>query len=132
MAAAKDVTVLVTGYRKWDNPDAIRAAFLGVAEEHPGATLTLVHGGCAGADLLAAHEARRLNWRVIEMKADWSRGKRAGPERNQRMIDTYHPDVALVFMHPESRGTVDCLRRLRAYAETHPKLVIRVVNAFDL
>lgn len=122
------LTVLVTGYRDWTDKRAIGRELLAVRRLHPDAAITLVHGGCSGADLIAGALAERLGWRVVEMKADWSRGKKAGPERNQAMIDTHPPDVALVFMHPASRGTVDCLRRIREFAKTH-RVEIRVTNA---
>ena len=130
MAQLPSVTVLVTGYRYWADANAISRELDALTKERPGAVFTLGHGGCSGADLLAATAARQLGWRVVEVKADWSaHGKAAGPKRNQQMIDTYQPDVGLVFMHPQARGTVDCLKRLRAYADTKARVDIRVVNA---
>lgn len=102
--------VLVTGWRHWDDDGAIRQALDRIHTEEP---VTLVEGGATGADRLCRIEARRRGWTVHTEPADWSRGKRAGPERNQRMIDQFPPDVALVFLHPESRGTRDCWDRLK-------------------
>jgi predicted solute-binding protein len=45
-------------------------------------------------------------------QADWARlGRKAGPIRNQRMLDEAKPDVVIAF--PGGRGTADMLRRTR-------------------
>jgi hypothetical protein len=72
---------------------------------------TVVHGGAKGADALAGRwaDAREVNTEVFY--ADWARGKRAGPERNQRMLDS-KPDLVVAF--PGGRGTADMVRRAKA------------------
>lgn len=127
-----EVMVLVTGYRGWTDVKRIAAEFNALEDEYPGADFTLVHGGCVGADLMAARHAEDRGWTVIEEKADWDKhGRRAGPIRNQRMIDVHKPDVVVAFLDPLSRGTLDCLRRAREYAASGKKahVDIRVVNA---
>lgn len=81
-----------------------------------GERLTLVHGGARGLDTLAG---RWGVWRIAEdcpvdvehHPADWSRGKRAGHERNARMVAA-GADACVAF--PGGRGTADALRRARA------------------
>jgi hypothetical protein len=49
-------------------------------------------------------------------EADWRRGKRAGPERNQRMLDEGRPDEVWAF-HTDTalgKGTADMVRKARA------------------
>lgn len=77
-------------------------------------TVTLVHGACsAGADAIAddwarVREADALI--VLRYPADWSQGKKAGPERNRRMIDeNLDADYVLAFPLGESRGTRHCM-----------------------
>lgn len=66
----------------------------------------LVHGGARGADSWAS---RWAGGRVVETRihpADWNRwGRRAGPIRNQEMLDQEHPDAVLAF--PGGPGTAD-------------------------
>lgn len=51
------------------------------------------------------------------MPADWLKhGKAAGPIRNQKMIDDFLPHRVVAFLHPDSRGTVDTIERVKAYA----------------
>lgn len=67
-------------------------------------------GGAAGADTLA-HEWAVSTKRILAvvMRADWKKyGKRAGPLRNQKMIETM-PDLVVAF--PGGRGTADMIRR---------------------
>lgn len=83
--------------------------------EKYGAT-EVVEGGATGADALAREAAEGLGLPVRSFPADWSRGKRAGPERNARMLVegrpaevwAFHADAAL------GKGTADMVRKARA------------------
>lgn len=69
----------------------------------------LAHGGASGADMLAGAWARerRIPLRVYE--ANWYRfGRRAGPERNARMLDHFAPDLVVAF--EGGPGTANCIR----------------------
>ena len=70
---------------------------------------SLAHGGASGADVLAESWAEERGLEVKWYPADWSRGPRAGPERNQRMLEEYGPTHVVAF--PGGRGTVDMVRR---------------------
>lgn len=73
----------------------------------------IIHGGASGADNLAWEYAHRNKvwWSVYP--ADWKRyGKRAGPMRNQEMIDHGKPDAVLAA--PGGKGTADMIRRAKA------------------
>lgn len=114
--------ILITGSRTWSDHNAIRAALAEVAhqawlgrqetmEDH-----TVVHGACpyGGADVIAAGAAESLGMEVEAHPADWAtRGKAAGPIRNQHMVDL-GADVCLAFPTASSRGTWDCVRRAKA------------------
>lgn len=98
-AGARPVRVLVCGSRAWTDTAAIerRLALL----PH---SATVLHGAALGADTHADHAARRLGLSVRRFPADWSRGRRAGPERNLRMLD-HRPDLVIAFQRDGSRGT---------------------------
>ncbi len=106
--------VLVCGDRNWTDRNLIRQALFLILQTHQ--NLTVIEGGCEGADLIAAEEARKLGADVLEFKADWKTyGKAAGPIRNQQMIDEGQPEFALAF-HPDltkSKGTKNMLALLR-------------------
>jgi hypothetical protein len=94
--------ILLTGSRDWSDSAAvwnelwaIHAAALEAGEEE----ITLVHGGCpTGADAIADGYARHLGWEVVVYHADWvSYGRRAGPLRNQDMVDR-GADLCLAFI----------------------------------
>lgn len=53
----------------------------------------------------------RLEFQVEPHPADWSRGKRAGHDRNQLMVDL-GADAVLAFPTRSSRGTYDCAARV--------------------
>jgi hypothetical protein len=82
-----------------------------------GEAVVVVHGHCpTGADHWAdlwASETLDPEVSVERHPADWSRGKRGGPERNARMVAA-GADVCLAFPLPGSRGTVDCMRKAQA------------------
>lgn len=98
---------IVTGSRL-GVPDAlIRGALQALPVGH------LLHGDAQGVDRRAAEIAVALGWTVEPFPADRSRGPKAGPERNQRMVDA-GADVCLAFPRVASKGTWDCVRRARA------------------
>jgi hypothetical protein len=78
-----------------------------------GATV-VVHGDAPhGADFMADQAAHQLQIPVQPHPAKWNQqGKKAGPLRNQEMIDA-HPDTGLVLAFPlrGSVGTWDCVDR---------------------
>lgn len=104
------IRVLVCGSRNWSKKKTIEKALsqLDVGE--------IIEGGARGADALAKEIAEERNIPVREYPAQWSRyGKRAGPIRNQTMIDDGAPDLVLAF-HDDffnSRGTLDMVRKAR-------------------
>ena len=76
--------------------------------------LTLViSGGACGADTLGAEWAKAHGIPCEVYMADWEGlGRKAGPIRNQRMLDEGKPDIVVAF--PVGRGTADMVRRARA------------------
>lgn len=73
--------------------------------------ITVIAGGAAGADALYKRWAAERRLPFLPFPADWKGlGRKAGPMRNQRMVE-YGPDFYVaVGMEPKS-GTEDCVRR---------------------
>lgn len=76
----------------------------------------LIHGNANGADVLSERVRIDLygedETKVVRFPADWDRyGKRAGPIRNQQMLDEGKPDLVLAF--PGGSGTLDMVTRAR-------------------
>ena len=105
---ARPLRVLITGSRGWTDEAAIEAELLKVP---PGSTI--IHGGAGGADKLAGQVAERLGLNVEVHPADWSTGRGAGFQRNQKMVDL-GADAALAFHLGNSPGTADAIRRIKA------------------
>ena len=110
-----------TGSRDWRWPHAIKDVIDSLDKE----TTIIVHGACPrGADQIANDYAKAQGFVVEKYKADWSRGREGGPERNRRMIresiglagDSSNVIVyAFIFEGPgsnagsRSRGTRGCI-----------------------
>lgn len=74
----------------------------------------VVHGAHKeGADALIDSLARARGFDVKPYPASWLLfGKRAGPFRNQQMLDNEHPDVVIAFRAPGiSNGTDDMISK---------------------
>lgn len=113
--------VLCCGDRNWKNDRAIWRELCAL----PAGT-TIIHGNCAGADVICAKLAHKLGFKVIMVWADWEReGKAAGPIRNQRMLDIHHPDLVLAFHRfiAKSKGTKDMVDR--AYKAGVPVKIVK-------
>jgi len=73
----------------------------------------VIHGTAHGADKLAQRWGFEHHKLVIGCPARWEKhGKKAGPLRNQHMLDTWKPDACVAF--PGGKGTADMIRRARA------------------
>ena len=105
-------SVLVCGDRNWTDRSAVRSC---LHELQGMGYATLIHGACRGADMIAAEEAEKLGYLIIEsFHADWSKyGRAAGPVRNQQMLDVGCPDLVVYFHNDitNSKGTRDMISR---------------------
>lgn len=94
--------------RERDEYMAERVA-LGFALDMIGPSAVIV-GDADGADRWAKIWCDRRGVPYTEFKADWTKHqKRAGPIRNQTMVDR-QPDAGCAF--PGGRGTADCVARM--------------------
>lgn len=123
MPSAPAWRVLVTASRKLTDRTLVWQA-LGEELRHAeslGLPMVVIEGQCpdGGGDRFACEwathpSARERNVWHDPFPANWKElGKRAGPVRNQRMVDA-GADVCLAFPTVESRGTWDCVRRVEA------------------
>ncbi len=103
--------ILICGDRNWSDRKVIEQVIISFPPE-----TIIIHGGCRGADLIAACWAKVYGLDVIEFPADWKKhGKAAGPIRNQQMLDEGKPEEVWAF-HPDiskSKGTKDMVNRAR-------------------
>jgi hypothetical protein len=107
--------VLVTGDRNWHSADLAERILNRLLARY-GPTLIIVHGGATGIDRAFAEAAEHLGIEQEAHPADWDEhGKRAGPLRNQAMVDA-GADLCLACHRAitASKGTKDCVRRAMA------------------
>ena len=114
-----ELRVLVTGGRDWVKKHhrlAIYSVLIVLRTEFDGSSFVLVHGGARGADTVAAEIASLWGWTIECYPADWkTHGKAAGPIRNSEMVAD-GADCCLAFLSPESKGTRDCIRKVKKAA----------------
>ena len=78
-------TIIVCGSRDWNDVETIDEWLTLMCK--PGRINRLVHGGCEGADRIAAAWAAKAGLLGIEYPADWNAfGPSAGPRRNAEMV----------------------------------------------
>lgn len=104
--------VLITGCRRWYDLDLAEAVLNRILLRY-GPPIVVVHGGATGVDAAFDEAARTLGLDVEPHPAAWKTlGNRAGPVRNQGMIDL-GADLC-VAVHRDlkgSKGTKDCATR---------------------
>lgn len=104
--------VLVTGSRDWPDDFEVDDTLSEVEaqrEDGPGSPFVVVHGACpTGADFYASRWVKGWVGYPVEggeyvveepHPADWSRGRKAGPERNAAMV-ALGADLCLAFIGP--------------------------------
>jgi hypothetical protein len=107
--------VVITGSRYWTRPGPITDAIQGAD--------LVIHGCARGADELAGLAAQSEQLDELVFRAHWhDGGKAAGPARNERMAlcaqklrSQGHAVHCCAFPLEDSRGTWDCVRRMREH-----------------
>jgi hypothetical protein len=129
------VTILVCGDRYWNNLKEISTFLSGLMLEYKPSEITIVEGGCRGADELSGIVAKTLGYNLIVCPADWVKyGKVAGPKRNQEMLNNHKPSMVVAFHndYEHSKGTKDMCERAK-FANIYTVLVstdgIRVLHS---
>ncbi len=95
--------VLVCGGRTFENWKVISKE---LSEIKP---TVIIQGGAPGADRLAAKYADVNGIPLVTYPALWSRGKKAGPQRNAFMLEDSRPDIVIAF--PGGYGTQDMVNK---------------------
>lgn len=106
----RELVVLVCGSRGYRDRDLIVAHMRPLASD--GRPVLIIHGAASGVDSTAGGVARELGYGERCYFADWQKhGRRAGPLRNQEMLDDGKPERVLAFWDGASRGTKDMISR---------------------
>ncbi|HET6916185.1 MAG TPA: SLOG family protein, partial [Acidimicrobiales bacterium] len=106
--------ILVTGSRDWADEQLVMDALYSAWVEYGSPTLwVLVSGACpTGADAIAERIAATGGATVERHPADWSQGRKAGPERNAAMV-ALGADLCLAFIG-------DCTSPRCSRTDRHP------------
>lgn len=108
MSIGESDRLLICGSRKWDNYDRIYA----LLKAHKPSLV--IEGGARGADTMAGQAAEELGIPYLIYLANWTKwGKKAGPIRNQEMLEKGKPDEVWAFSNNivGSPGTTDMIKR---------------------
>lgn len=98
---------IVTGSRDWTARATLERV---LADVRPG---LIIQGGARGADMMALEWARTNRVDHVTFGARWSElGKRAGVERNIRMLEAY-PEATVLAFPLGGPGTRHCMAEAR-------------------
>lgn len=110
--------LLIAGSRSFDDYERLRDTADYLLSGQQGRRVLIVEGAARGADRLAARYASERGFYHLSFPADWSRGKRAGYERNRRMhsfIAGFAHRGVLLFWDGTSRGTAQSIDLAREF-----------------
>lgn len=104
--------VIVCGSRDIESASDARRIWDALDSMEPRPT-TIVHGDCRGVDSIAKAWAARHGIAQEAHPADWSRGGRGGPARNERMAKAGADLCVACYRSPLSMksGTADMIRK---------------------
>lgn len=110
--------IVIAGCRDFCDYDAAKEFILRCLEELDSRDITIISGGCSGADRLGERFAKEFNTGLEIYNAEWEKyGRAAGPIRNRKMAELC--DMAICFWDGQSRGTASMIR----YAEGLGRIV---------
>jgi hypothetical protein len=117
--------VLICGGRDYEDMYSFENHLEKIFESRGITNPIIIQGGAGGADTLAKSYANMYYLRCLEFPANWPLyKKRAGPIRNQQMLDEGKPHLVIAFPTKNSRGTYDMINRSqKAGVET---LVVKI------
>ena len=101
---------LITGSRVWTNKDRMYWVFFELHKQlvNSNREAILVHGGAAGADLMAKEIWEAFGRPTEQHLADWDKfGRSAGYVRNAQMIES-GANLCVAFIKDDSRGASHC------------------------
>lgn len=102
--------ILVCGGREYAD-QAMLFGYLDLIAEGCGVAV-IIQGGAKGADFLARMWAKTRGVELLDFPAQWRlHGRRAGPIRNQQMLDEGKPDLVIAF--PGGAGTANMVKQAR-------------------
>lgn len=107
--------ILICGDRNWTDESSILNVLNRLITAF-GKRIMIIEGECpyGGADLYAKEGAIKLGLKHKGYAADWDKyGRKAGPIRNQKMIDKESPAMVIAFHSniEKSKGTKDMVNR---------------------
>ena len=104
--------ILICGSRYYTNVELITKFINSLDPKED----SIIEGGARGADSIAAKAARDIGMTVFEYTADWSKGKSAGPIRNQLMLTQGQPDFVVAYSDniKDSKGTSNMLMQAKS------------------
>lgn len=103
------MNILVAGSRDFDDWEQLCS----VLDQYRQTSVInrIISGGACGADRLGERYARKYNIPLLVIKPDWRRGRGAGLERNQELVDV--ADYVFCFWDGKSRGTQDTIKKTK-------------------
>ena len=111
--------VVIAGCRDYSNYEEAKAFIVSCLAEYEGNDpITILSGGCRGADLLGERFANEHAFPIKRYLPEWKKyGKAAGPMRNKQMVDACHKVIC--FWDGKSKGTESLIQ----YAKKREKKV---------
>lgn len=104
----------IVGYREFNDYELF-CTKVHQFEQQYGKITKIISGGCRGTDKLAKIYSQTHNIELKEYcvsKEDWnSLGKKAGPLRNQKIVND--SEIVIAFLSQNSKGTVDTITRTK-------------------
>lgn len=98
--------VLFTGGRSWTDKESVRRLMNSLSRD-----TIILEGAAPGLDSIVHDLAIELGFaHRVRFPAQWRKlGKKAGPTRNQLMLDIAKPDLCFAFPMADSKGTIDMM-----------------------
>ncbi len=109
-----EIKVVVAGLRNYNNYSSAKNFIDEVLSDYKDDTITILSGGCTGADMLGERYAKEHDLKIIRHNANWKLlGKSAGPIRNRKMAREC--DLVICFWDGKSPGTKNMIQSAREF-----------------
>src|SRR5690606_9119090 len=107
--------LIIAGTRTFNNYSLLKNTVSLFLENYPTEeSITIISGGCRGADMLGEKWAKENEHEIIQFLPNWDLyGKAAGPKRNEEMAK--NATHCLIFWDGRSKGTMSMIALAKKY-----------------
>ena len=120
--------IVIAGSRNFNDYERVKKFIDNYIQDKAGNSITILSGGCRGADLLGEKYAKENGYEVVRISPEWEKyGRAAGIVRNKKMAEM--ADVVVCFWDGKSKGTKAMINHAK---KLNKETVVKIIDLEEI